>query len=82
MPSLPPVTEWKWHEFLLLFLTSRDAPTRSHTQDVGLLTSVAATATLTMDQEIHSRREGDVIASYRQFDVQAVNGWKRKHPES
>src|SRR6267142_2656426 len=40
-PSPLPITKWKWHEFPLSFLTSRDAPTRSHTQDVGLLTSVA-----------------------------------------
>src|SRR6267142_1410061 len=64
-PSPLPITKWKWHEFPLSFLTSRDAPTRSHTQDVGLLTSVATAAALMMDQEIHSRQEGDVIASYR-----------------
>jgi len=66
----------------LKFLTSRDALTRSHTQDVGLLTSVATATTLTMDQEIQSRREGDVIASYRRFNVQAVNGRKHKRPTS
>src|SRR6266850_5140197 len=57
MPSPPHATEWKRHEFLLLFLTSRDMLTRSHTQDVELLTSVAAMATLTMDWKIHSRQE-------------------------
>jgi len=81
MPSPQLATEWKQHEFLLLFLTSRDAPTCSHTQDVRLLTSVVATAALTMDQEIHSRWEGDVITSYQRFDVRVVNGWKRKSPE-
>src|SRR6266850_2434325 len=80
MPSLLPTTEWKRHEFLLSFLTSRDTLTRSHTQDVGLLTSVATAAAWMMDQEIHSRQEGDVIASYWQFDIQAVNGWKHKSP--
>jgi len=79
-PLPPPVTEWKWHEFLLSFLTSRDVPTCSHTQDVGLLTSIATAAALMMDQEIQSRWEGDVIASYRQFNVRATNGQKRKHP--
>src|SRR6266850_5175 len=79
-PLQPPVTDLKRHEFLLSFLTSRDAPSRSHTQDVELLTSVAAAATLTMDQEIQTKREGDVIASYRRFDVRAMNGRKRKSP--
>src|SRR6267142_2550537 len=79
-PLPPPATEWKWHKFLLSFLTLRDALTRSHTQDIGLLTSVAAMAMLTMDREIHSRQEGDVIASYRQFNVRAMNGRKCKSP--
>src|SRR6267142_322210 len=62
MPSPPLATEWKRHEFLLSFLTSKDAPSRSHTQDVELLTSVVGTAALTMDREIKTKREGDVIA--------------------
>ena len=49
-------------------------------QDVGLLTSVTAAATLMMDQEIQSKWEGDVITSYWRFDVRAVNGQKRKSP--
>src|SRR6266850_2141241 len=79
-PSLPPVTDLKRHEFLLSFLTSKDAPSRSPIQDVELLTSVAGAAALTMDREIQTRREGDVIASYRRFDVRAVSGRKRKSP--
>jgi len=35
---------------------------------------------LTMDQELHSRREGDVIASYQQFNVRAIEGRKYKNP--
>src|SRR6266850_5856525 len=77
-PFQPPLTDLKRHKFLLSFLTSRDAPSRSHTQDVELLTSIAAAATSTMDQEIQTKREGDVIASYRRFDVRAMNGRKRK----
>src|SRR6267142_1958101 len=80
MPSPPPITEWKRHEFLLSFLTSRDAPSRSPTQDVELLTNVAGAAALTLDQEIQTKWEGDVITSYRRFDVRAVNGRKRKSP--
>jgi len=81
MTPLPlPATTWRWHKFLLSFLTSRDEPSLSPTQDVALLTNVAVAAALTMDQELHSRREGDVIASYRWFDVRAIGGRKRKHP--
>src|SRR6266850_5126387 len=43
-PSPLLATKWKWHEFLLSFLTSRDTLTCSHTQDVRLLTSVVAAA--------------------------------------
>src|SRR6266850_475096 len=46
MPSLPPTTGWKWHKFLLLFLTSRDAPSPSPTQDIALLTNITAMAAL------------------------------------
>jgi len=80
MPSPPLATDLKQHKFLLSFLTSRDALSPSHTQDVGLLTSVATAATLTMDREIHSEWEGDVIASYRWFDIRAINGQKHKSP--
>ena len=34
-----------------------------------------------MDQELHSRTEGDVIATYRQFDIRAVGGQKCKSPK-
>src|SRR6266850_7698898 len=79
-PLPPPATAWRQHEFLLSFLTLRDEPSLSLTQPVALLPRVAAASTLTMDQELHSRREGDVIASYQWFDVRAIGGRKRKNP--
>src|SRR6267142_1487670 len=79
-PSLPLATTWRRHEFLLSFLTLKDKPSPSPTQDVTLLTSVAAASTLTMDQELHSRREGDVIALYRRFDIRRIGGRKHKNP--
>src|SRR6267142_1865527 len=80
MPLLPLTTTWRQHKFLLLFLTLKDEPSPSPTQDIALLTSVAAAFALTMDQELHSRREGDVITSYQRFDIKAVGGQKCKNP--
>src|SRR6266850_685442 len=80
MPLPLPATIWKQHKFLLSFLTLRDMPSPSPTQDIALLTNVATAVTLMMDQELHSRREGDVIALYRWFNVRAVGGRKHKSP--
>jgi len=74
MASLPPATGWKWHKFLLSFLTSRDMPASMASEDIALLNNVAMAAATMMDQELHSRQEGDVIASYWHFDIRVVEG--------
>ena len=64
MPLPPPITRWKQHKFLLSFLTSRDMPSLMPSEDIILLNHVAVEAATIMDQELHSRAEGDVIATY------------------
>ena len=81
MPLSPSTTSWKQHKFLLSFLTSGDVPSLMPSKDIALLNHVATSAATMMDQELHSRMEGDVITSYRRFNARVVGGKKRKSPE-
>jgi len=75
IPSTPLNTELRQPAFQLSFPTSRDEPSHMLNED-----DAPMEAMMVMDQELHSRAEGDVIASYRWFKVRAIGGWKCKSP--
>src|SRR6266850_192274 len=77
-PFTPPNTNSKWCTFLLSFSTLRVRLSHRPNVDAASPSKAPAEATTTMDQELHSRTEGDVIVMYWCFNVVAVNGKKHK----
>jgi len=65
-PLLRHIIASKQHTFHLSFLTLRDVPSSMLSVDTASPShTTPMSATMTMEQELHSRMEGDVIARYR-----------------
>jgi len=78
-PSTPPDTALKQLAFLLSFSRGKPPSHKPSVDNTSITNEAPMEATMVMDQELHSRMKGDVIASYRLFDVRAIGGsWKHK----